>query len=116
MNQVAVTVSVIGVVLLLVGVAAGLLAVFKTTAQDKRIERLQSENGDYVRRLDYVEPRLHTLEQQNETLLRLHDPTADRAATKAEHTQIIGLLNAQSAVLVELEQNMQGRGRPEEVR
>lgn len=111
MNQVALTVSVIGVVLLLTGVAAGLLAVFRTTAQDKRIERLQSENGDYVRRLDYVEPRLHTLEQQNETLLRLHDPTSDRAATNAEHTKIIALLNAQGDTLKELERNMEGRPR-----
>jgi hypothetical protein len=108
-NQVAITASVIGLLLLLIGVAAALLAVFRTTAQDKRIERLQSENTDYVRRLDYVEPRLHTLEQQNETLLRLHDPSADRAATKAEHEQILAVLNAQSDVLADLERNLEGR-------
>lgn len=109
MSQVAVTLSVIAGVLFLIGVAAALSAVYRSTAQDKRIERLQSENTDYVRRLDYVEPRLHTLEQQNETLLRLHDPTADRQATAAEHAEILRVLHEQSRVLGEIEDGMGGR-------
>lgn len=111
MSQLAVALSVLGGLLALVGLAAGVSAVFRTTAQDKRIERLQSENGDYIRRLDYVEPRLHTLEQQNETLLRLHDPTVDRAATASEHAAILRVLNANTRVLAEIESSMNGRPR-----
>jgi phosphopantetheine adenylyltransferase len=110
-NQVSLALSIVGGVLLLIGVAAALTAVYRTTASDKILARLRGENVDYVRRLEYVEPRLHTLEQQNETLLRLHDPSTDRAATKAEHAEIIRILNEQTRVLGEIESGMEGRQR-----
>lgn len=113
MSTLALTLSIIGGILVCIGAAAALTAVFRTTAQDKTIERQRSEIGDYIRRLDYVEPRLHTLEQQNETLLRLHDPTADRAATAAEHAEILRVLRAQSDTLEDIERNgLGGRTKP----
>lgn len=109
MNQAALTISVVVGTLAVIGVIAFLIAVTRTTAQEKRIERLQSENEDYIRRLDYVEPRLHTLEQQNSTLMKLHDPTDQIASARQDHKEILAILRAQGTVLAELEETISNR-------
>jgi hypothetical protein len=101
----------IGGLVALASIVGGLYAVFKSTAMDKTIERQRNEIGDYIQRLDYVEPRLHTLEQRNETLLALHDPAPERAKNAAEHATIVGLLTDQGRLLGEIEGRLEGRGR-----
>lgn len=69
-------VSVLGGMAGLIVLIAGLYAVFKSSAADARIKRLQDERDDYLSRLNYIEPRFVELEQQNKLLKSLHNPTA----------------------------------------
>lgn len=90
----------------LVVLVAGLYAVFKSSAADARIKRLQDERDDYLSRLNYIEPRFVELEQQNKLLKSLHNPTARleslevtalRIDTKSDKT--LELLDAQERTL-----------------
>jgi hypothetical protein len=57
-------------------IAGALYAYAKGGAQDARIERLQGERDDYLSRLNYIEPRFKSAQEQNEILRTLVDPSA----------------------------------------
>lgn len=83
--------------------AGGLYAVFRSSAQDARIKRLQDERDDYLSRLNYVEPKLLEAEQQNRVLLELHNPSDQLEAIKAQgqvnHDRIVEIIRSQTTTL-----------------
>lgn len=68
--------TIVGAIITLVIVAAGIYAVFKSSAADARIKRLQDERDDYLSRLNYIEPKFVEAQQQNKLLRELHNPTS----------------------------------------
>jgi hypothetical protein len=115
LNTTATALSVLAGLVVLAGIAGGLWAVARNAAKDKTEERLRAENIDLTRRLDWVEPRLKTAEEQNAMLTELHNPTKQiEAATiegREQRAKIIGLLEAQRQTLVSIEQQVEGRPR-----
>lgn len=108
MNTLAVIASVIGAIVLLAVTAGGVVAILRASEKEKTEERLRAENQDYVRRLEYVEPRLRTLERDNETLLKLHDPTDAADQSSEEHAQIVSILVANKQLLEAIDKRLHG--------
>lgn len=78
--------AVIGGLVVLAAVAGGLWAVFRSSAQDARIKQLSSWNTDLIARVNYLEPQVASLKQQNELLLEMHNP-ADQITKLAAQEQ-----------------------------
>lgn len=102
--------AVVGTLVVLAGVAGGLWAVARSSAQDTRIKFLEGERADYLSRLQYIEPKLREAEQQNKVLLDLHNP-ADQikqlaAQESVNHEQTVVLLNQQHTTLKAIEQRL----------
>lgn len=107
--------AVIGALLALSAVGGGLYAAFRSNDQEARIKRLQSERDDYLSRLNYIEPRLTVVEQQNEVLRTLHNPAdqlqALRVQEQTNHDRTVELLEQQHATLQSIDQHLVGRNR-----
>lgn len=110
MNTLGLILSIIGGLAALAAVSAGVYATFKGTAADKRIERLQGERDDYLSRLNFIEPRYAALEEQNQTLRTLYDPSARLvelgAAVESNAKKVLAVLDRQAATLEEIKQRV----------
>jgi hypothetical protein len=109
---------VLGVVLglfLLAGLVGGLWAAFRSADQETRIKRLQSERDDLLSRLNFIEPKLKALEEQNKVLLDLHNPADQISALKAQeaanHKATFELLTAQHKTLQAIDRHLLGAER-----
>jgi hypothetical protein len=100
----------------LTAIGAGVWASFRSTDQDARIKRLQSERDDLLSRINYIEPKLLTLEKQNQVLLDLHNPAEQIAALrkqeKENHEKTYALLEEQSRTLRQIDAHLLGRESP----
>lgn len=106
MNSAGVAISTILGLLALAGLGGGLWAVFRSAAQDARIKRLQDERDDYLSRLNYIEPRHRAVEQQNEVLLALHNPTDELTGLHDNQVEILRVINAQSALIRQIDRRL----------
>jgi hypothetical protein len=96
----------------LIILTAGTYAIFSSTRKDQTERRLRAWNEDLVRRLDYVEPQLASVEAKNKLLMDLHNPTAKLeqmdSAQRANHEQTVRLLTEQRDILVRMEHTLRG--------
>lgn len=99
------TLAVVVTLITLASLAGGLYAVFRSSAQDARIKRLQDERDDYLSRLNFIEPKLVQAEQQNQVLRDLHNPAEQIGQLKAQeqdnHDKVVQILNDQTRTLQE---------------
>lgn len=65
----------IGTLATLAALGGATWAVIRASAQDATIKRQRGEIDDYLKRLNYLEPRVEVLERENETLRSLRDPS-----------------------------------------
>lgn len=91
MNDVGIIFASIGTLILLAGIAGSVWAVIRTSAQEATIKRLRDENEDYLRRLNYLEPRVEVLESRNEILEQLHNPAKAIAEVATQVAQLLAL-------------------------
>jgi vacuolar-type H+-ATPase subunit I/STV1 len=88
----------LGLLTVLAGSAAVVWSKFRADASDLTMTRLRSENEDYLRRLNYLEPRVTALESRNKVLEELHDPAEEIAALRKEeaahHTEQMRVLRS----------------------
>lgn len=110
MSTIQAVLSVVGALVGLSVVGGGLWAVFRSSAQDATITRLRAEISDYVGRIEYIEPRLTSAEQQNRLLRDLQNPSAEIGEVKGLQARTLELLNEQFAILREIEQRMPPKG------
>lgn len=75
MSAINLVLSIMGGLAGLAILGGGMWSLFRSSAQDDRIKRLQGERDDYLSRLNFIEPRHRAIEQQNELLLAMHNPT-----------------------------------------
>lgn len=113
MGSVQIVLTVIGGLVLLAGTAGGVYATFRSSSQDTRIKRLQGERDDYLNRLNFIEPKVKLLEQQNEMLLAMHNP-ADQIKNLSEqeqknHDQTVTFLTTQNELLTAIHADLSGR-------
>lgn len=76
MSTIQAVLAVLGGLILLAGFGGAVWAYTKGGAQDRQIERLRGEVADYLARLNYIEPRFKSMQEQNEILRTLLDPSA----------------------------------------
>jgi hypothetical protein len=98
--------GVVGALVVLATAGGGLWAVFRSSAQDATIKRLRDERDDYLSRLNFIEPRHRAVEQQNEVLLALHNPTERLDDLGSQHAEMLRLLNAQSILLQQIDRTL----------
>lgn len=103
MSNLQTVLAVLGTLVVLTSVGGGLYAYFRSTAADARIKRLQDERDDYLSRLNYIEPRHKVIEQQNELLRQLHNPTALLETIAGKADEIIVTLDEQRELLEEID-------------
>lgn len=98
----------------LAAAGGGVWATFRSTDQEARIKRLQSERDDLLSRLNFIEPKLKALEDQNKVLLGLHNPTEQIAALRTQeadnHRKTFDLLTKQHETLQQIDKHLMGRG------
>lgn len=88
----------LGALVVLSGAAGVIWANLRSKAVELTVDRLRSENEDYVRRLNYLEPRTEVLERENKTLRALHNP-ADaiddlKAQEASNHKEAMAVLRS----------------------
>lgn len=91
MNNIGIFIASLGTLILLAGTAGAVWAVIRTSAQEATIKRLRDENEDYLRRLNYLEPRVDVLENRNEILEQLHNPAKAIAEVATQVAQLLAL-------------------------
>jgi hypothetical protein len=100
-------VALLGGVLGLALLVSAAWVVVRASNKDARIKRLQDENADYLKRLDYIEPRFAKAEQQNRLLLEMHNPSdqieALRQQEQGNHDRTVEILTEQAKVLKQIE-------------
>lgn len=105
--------AVVVALFVLAGLGGGIWASFRSTDQDARIKRLQSERDDLLSRLNFIEPKVKTLEEQNQILLGFHNPAEQIAALREQestnHQRTYALLTKQHDVLQQIDAHLQGR-------
>lgn len=111
MNTLQTALAILGGLLVLAATGGGIYAQARAADRDATEKRLRAENQDYTRRLDYVEPRLKTLEEQNELLLQLHNPTVKLDGLSSEHARILDLLKSQGRQIHAIHDAVSGDGR-----
>lgn len=102
MGQVQSALAILGALVALAAIAGGLFAYAKSGAQDIQMKRLREERDDYLSRINYIEPRLTAMEEQNHILLKLTDPTEGIKSLGVDHSKIIDILERQEATLGEI--------------
>jgi hypothetical protein len=78
----------------------------RSSYSDAQLKRLRGEGEDYLRRLNYVEPRLATMEKQNELLMALHNPKAFQDRTDVSLARIQKVLDEQAQTLGDVRRAM----------
>lgn len=101
--------AIIGALFTLAAIGGGLWAAFRTAAQEATIKRLRDDNAEYVKRIEYIEPRWKSADEQNTLLRDLHNPTAQLGRIEDKTTRTIDLLSQQHALLDEVAQEMHRR-------
>lgn len=74
MNNIVAAFVAVSSLLGLVGLAGAVYANFRSSALEASNKRLTADNEYYLRKVNYLEPRLEVLERENETLQKLHNP------------------------------------------
>lgn len=74
----------VGTLMTLAALGGATWAVIRASAQDATIKRQRGEIDDYLKRLNYIEPRVEALERENETLRSLRDPSEAIADLKEQ--------------------------------
>jgi hypothetical protein len=102
--------AVIGALVGLATVAGALWAVARSATQDTRIKFLEAQVNDYLSRLNYIEPKLTTAEEQNRILLELHNPAEQIKALavqeQSNHDRTLTILTEQKQTLAQIESKM----------
>lgn len=95
-------------------IGGGLWAAFRSTDQDARIKRLQGERDDLLSRLNFIEPKLKVVEDQNALLLAMHNPAEQIAELKSQeaenHRKTYALLEKQHATLLLIDEHLLREG------
>lgn len=98
MNSIVAVIVVITGILGLAGLGGAVYANLRSSALEASNRRLTNDNEYYLRKVNYLEPRVDVLERENETLHRLHNPTPEivtlREQEATNHTEAMGLLRA----------------------
>lgn len=115
MNTAQVILAVIGGLVGLAIVAAGLWGIIQVSGKDAMTKRLQSDNTYLRGQLDFIEPRFKDSEAKNEMLMKLHNPTAKldemTALERANHEETVRLLTEQKQDLRQIHEKLeQSRG------
>jgi hypothetical protein len=111
MNAASVILSIIGALVVLASVGGGLWAVFRSSAQDSTIKRLRDERDDYLSRLNYIEPRHRAVEQQNELLLAMHNPTEKLDALAGDSHRVLDALKTMHVLIQQIDRSLYREGR-----
>lgn len=106
MNYVTGAIIVIEFLIMLAGVGYGLFQAFRNSDRDAQLTRVRGDAADYLQKLNYVEPRLRAVEQQNEVLLALHNPTEQLDKLHTNDMEILRVLNAQHDLLEDIDREM----------
>jgi chromosome segregation ATPase len=113
MSELQAVLGIVVALFLLTVVGGGIWASFRSTDQEARIKRLQGERDDLLSRLNFIEPKLRTVEEQNSVLRELHNPAQQIAALREQeaqnHAKTYELLEAQSVTLKQIEESLPGR-------
>lgn len=108
--------ALIGALFGLAVLAGGVYAVFRTAAQDARLKVVSGQRDDYLQRLNYIEPKVTKLEEQNRILLELHNPAEQikqlASQEQTNHDRTVELLEQQSTVLSEIETRLHPGSKP----
>lgn len=104
------TLAILGALVALAAVGGGLWAVFRTAAQDATIERLRTDNAEYIKRIEYIEPRWKAADEQNTLLRELHNPSAQLGRLEDKSSRTVELLEDQHELLNEIAAEMHRRG------
>lgn len=115
MSDLQIVLGVVISLLTLAGLGGGVWVTFKGAATAARIKRLQDERDDYLSRLNFIEPRHRAVEQQNEVLLALHNPTEKLDQLGDNQTEILRVLRAQHRIIEQIDQQLY-RDRPKDQR
>jgi hypothetical protein len=97
MNPVLVIVSIIGALVVIAGFVTAVWVSARAGGQAERIKRLSGDRDDYKSRVEFIEPRLVKIEQENALLQELHNPSARLGAIKADTARILSILKDQAA-------------------
>ncbi len=108
MSTVVIWLGAAGTLLALASIAGGTWATWRSAGLEATVKRLRGEVEDYLKRLNYLEPRVEVLERENATLTALHNP-ADAIAKLQEqearnHKATFGMLE-------KIHQDLLGRNR-----
>lgn len=74
MDGIVAAVVVVTGLLGLIGLAGAVYANLRSSALEASNRRLSTDNEYYLRKVNYLEPRVEALERENETLQKLHNP------------------------------------------
>lgn len=114
MNQLQLILGVVLALFALAAIGAGIWASFRSTDQEARIKRLRDERDDLLSRLNYIEPKVKTLEEQNKILLELHNPADQISELRAQeadnHLKTYALLEQQYRTLQLIDDHLKNRG------
>lgn len=114
MSDLQLVLAVVLALFALASIGGGIWATFRSADQDVRIKRLQGERDDLLSRLNFIEPKVKSLEEQNKVLLDLHNPADQIAALRSQeaenHRKTFALLEKQHVVLQQIDRHLIGRG------
>lgn len=108
MNDLQTFLAIVGSLVLLAGVGGVLYAQARASQRDATETRLRRENEDYLRRLNFVEPKLAKAEEQNALLMTLHNPTAKLEELSGNDKKILEILAAQGLELRQIHTAVSG--------
>lgn len=90
------TIVVISGLLALAGLAGAIYANLRSSALEASNLRLTKDNEYYLRKVEYLEPRVEVVERENEMLRKMHDPTGEikqlREQEGTNHLETVQLL------------------------
>lgn len=107
MSDFSAMLAILGALVLLAGAAGGTYAHFKSSEDKEEMARVRAHRDDLLSRLNFIEPRVKLLEQQNEVLMSLHNP-AQQITNLAEqeqrnHVETVRLLQSTHDILEQID-------------
>lgn len=96
----------IGSLVAILVVAGGVWSVLRSSTIEANYQRVRDEAEDYLRRVNFLEPRVEVLERENKTLRDLHNPA--KAIDVAAHQVAKNHLQT-FEVLTRIEKNLRDR-------
>lgn len=101
MNTVGATVAILAGLVVLAGFIVAVLVNARAKGQEETTKRLRDDRDDYKSRVEFIEPRLSKVLEENAMLQQMHDPTAQLTAIKGDTGMIVALLKAQQVDIQE---------------